>query len=81
MLKSLHIKNFALAENLQIDFQPGLNILTGETGAGKSILVGAIAAVLGERVYTEVIRSGFEKAFVEGVFEVSAIPGMKELLE
>ena len=81
MLRSLHIKNFALAENLQIDFQPGLNILTGETGAGKSILVGAIAAVLGERVYTEVIRSGFEKAFVEGVFEVSAIPGMKELLE
>lgn len=81
MLKSLHIKNFALAENLQIDFQPGLNILTGETGAGKSILVGAIAAVLGERVYTEVIRSGFEKAFVEAVFEVSAIPGMKQLLE
>ncbi|MCB0265509.1 MAG: AAA family ATPase, partial [Calditrichaeota bacterium] len=49
MLKQLQIRNWALAENLSIEFQPNLNILTGETGAGKSILVGAIAAVLGGR--------------------------------
>lgn len=81
MLKYLHIRNFALAENLQIDFQPGLNILTGETGAGKSILVGAIAAVLGGRVYTEVIRTGFDKAFVEAVFHIAALPAVKKLLK
>jgi DNA repair protein RecN (Recombination protein N) len=81
MFKYLHIRNFALAENLQIDFQPGLNILTGETGTGKSILVGAIAAVLGGRVYSEVIRTGFDKAFVEAVFDVSALPGVRGLLE
>lgn len=81
MLKYLHIRNFALAENLEIDFQSGLNILTGETGAGKSILVGAIAAVLGGRVYTEVIRTGFDKAFVEAVFDISSQEPIRNLLE
>ena len=81
MLKQLHIRNWALAENLSIEFQPHLNILTGETGAGKSILVGAIAAVLGGRVYTEVIRTGFDKAFVEAVFGITDLPRLKQLLE
>lgn len=81
MLKFLHIRNFALAEDLQIEFRPGLNILTGETGAGKSILVGAIAAVLGGRVYTEVIRTGFDRAFVEAIFDARNLPPLKALLE
>lgn len=81
MLKFLHIRNFALAEDLQIEFQTGLNILTGETGTGKSILVGAIAAVLGGRVYTEVIRTGFDKAFVEAVFDISSQRPIRNLLE
>jgi len=80
MLKLLQIRNFALAENLTIEFQPGLNILTGETGAGKSILVGALAAALGERVFTEVVRSGFEKANIEAVFDVSQLPNIASIL-
>ena len=81
MLKQLNIRNWALAENLQIEFGPRLNIVTGETGAGKSILVGAIAAVLGERVFTDVIRTGFEKAFVEAIFDISNLTVVKALLE
>lgn len=81
MLKQIYIRNFAIAEQLDIEFQPGLNILTGETGAGKSILVGAISAVLGGRVYTEVVRTGAEKAFVEAIFDISRLPAVKRLLE
>ncbi len=81
MLKLLQIRNFALAENLTIEFQPGLNILTGETGTGKSILVGALAAALGDRVFTEVVRSGFEKANIEAVFDVSHLPNIRTILE
>ncbi|MGH1363556.1 MAG: DNA repair protein RecN [Calditrichia bacterium] len=81
MLKRIHIRQFALAENLTVEFQSGLNILTGETGAGKSILVGAIGAVLGGRVYTEVIRTGFDKASVEAVFDISSLTKLKTLLD
>ena len=80
MLKFLRIHNFALAEALEIEFNPGLNILTGETGAGKSILVNAIAAVLGDRVYTEVIRTGSEKATVQAVFSVTQLPTVRKKL-
>jgi len=81
MLKLLQIRNFALAENLTIEFQSGLNILTGETGTGKSILVGALAAALGDRVFTEVVRSGFDKANIEAVFDISHLPGIRTMLE
>ncbi|MCB9069372.1 MAG: DNA repair protein RecN [Calditrichae bacterium] len=81
MLKQLQIRNWALAENLSIEFQPNLNILTGETGAGKSILVGAIAAVLGGRAYTEVIRTGFEKAQVEAIYDISKLPKLRMFLD
>ncbi len=80
MLKELHIRNWALAENLQIEFKPHLNILTGETGAGKSILVAAIAAVLGGRVFTEVVRTGFDRAFVEAIFDISRLPVVQQIL-
>lgn len=81
MLKHIHIRNFAVAETLNTEFQPGLNIITGETGTGKSIVVGAISAVLGGRVFTEVVRTGAEKATVEAVFNISKLPGLKKLLE
>ncbi len=81
MLKNIHIRNFALAHSLNVEFRSGLNILTGETGAGKSILVGAISAVLGGRVFTEVVRTGAEKALVEAIFDISSLPNIRHLLE
>lgn len=81
MLKSIYIQNFALAQQLQMDFQQGLNILTGETGTGKSILIGAISAVLGGRISTDVVRAGAEKALVEAIFEISTLPVLKDLLK
>ena len=81
MIRSIHIQNFALAHNLTIEFQRGLNILTGETGTGKSILIGAISAVLGSRVYTEIVRTGAEKATVEAVFEIDHLSELHSLLK
>jgi len=81
MLKSIFIKNFALAHNLQLEFQKGLNILTGETGTGKSILIGAISAVLGGRVYSEIVRSGADKALVEAIFDIHSLSELKNLLK
>jgi DNA repair protein RecN (Recombination protein N) len=71
MLTQLTIQNFALIDRLGIEFGEGFNILTGETGAGKSILIDAIAAALGARVGVEMIRSGTERALVEAAFEVA----------
>lgn len=68
MLRTLSIKNFALIEHLEVGFGPGLNIITGETGAGKSILIGALGLILGERADATSVRTGSEKAVVEGVF-------------
>ena len=68
MLKNLSVKNFALIENAELEFGEGLNILTGETGAGKSILIDALGAVLGNRIGTNQIRSGCEDLRVEAVF-------------
>ncbi|NNE46717.1 MAG: DNA repair protein RecN [Rhodothermales bacterium] len=69
MLRSLHIRDFALIEDLKVSFGPGLNIITGETGAGKSILIGALKMILGERALKDVIRVGAEKSVIEGVFD------------
>lgn len=70
MIEYLSIKNFALVEELNIHFSSGFNILTGETGAGKSTIIGALSLLLGGRAQTEYIRSGTEKAIVEGVFSL-----------
>lgn len=70
MLTELRIRNFALIDQLTVRLGPGLNVLTGETGAGKSIIVGALSLLLGERASAEVVRTGAERASVEGVFEV-----------
>lgn len=70
MLQSLYINNFALIEELTINFKSGFNVLTGETGAGKSILIGALGLLLGERSNQESIRTGCEKAIIEGKFTI-----------
>ncbi len=69
MLRSLYIRDYALIDELEVDFDSGLNIITGETGAGKSILLGALKLLLGDRASTEVLRTGAKKAVVEGVFD------------
>src|SRR5919108_615854 len=70
MLQDLTIRNFALLEEVRLTFGAGLNVLTGETGAGKSILIDAIGVVLGGRASTDVIRAGAERATVEAIFSV-----------
>ena len=79
MLTLLHIENIAVIEQADIRFDWGFNILTGETGAGKSIIIDAISAILGERAYREVIRTGTDKAFVSAVFDgVPELPWFAE---
>lgn len=70
MLETLRIRNFALIDELEVDFSAGLNALTGETGAGKSILVGALNLVLGARASSEVVRNGAQRAQIEAVFRL-----------
>jgi|ERR1044071_957980 DNA repair protein RecN (Recombination protein N) len=82
MLKSLIISNFAVVERLRIDFPLGLNVLTGETGSGKSIIVDALGLLLGNRSSSAQIRTGTSKACVEGVFQFTRAKqqGMREVL-
>ena len=70
MLLSLNINNYAIIDNLSIEFDEGLNIITGETGAGKSIIIGALSLVLGEHAKTENIRTGKDKAVIQALFTV-----------
>ena len=70
MLRYLNIRNLAVIETLEVTFQPGLNVLTGETGAGKSIVVGAVGLLLGDRASADMIRTGEETAIVQAVFDI-----------
>lgn len=81
MLNTLTVWNFALLEHIQIEFDKGLNILTGETGAGKSILIDALGAMLGSRLSTELIRQGRDWLRVEAVFSLEDQPGVVAFLE
>src|SRR3569833_1366953 len=82
MLRDIHIRNFALIDDLSLSFGAGLNILTGETGAGKSIVIDALGFVLGDRVnVSDSIRTGADRAAVEAVFELRASDtGVREKL-
>jgi DNA repair protein RecN (Recombination protein N) len=71
MLTRLHIRNFALIDDVELEFGEGFNVLTGETGAGKSILIDAINAVLGGRGGPEWLRTGADRATIEAVFEIA----------
>jgi DNA repair protein RecN (Recombination protein N) len=75
VLTELRLENYAVIDNLVVEFGPGLNLLTGETGAGKSILIDALALLLGEKASTEVIRSGAERAVIAAVFEAEGAAG------
>jgi DNA repair protein RecN (Recombination protein N) len=80
MLKSLTIRNYALIESVEIEFESGLNILTGETGAGKSIIIDALSLILGDRANADVVRKGSDKAIVEGLFGMGKNERVKTLL-
>ena len=69
MLRYLNIRNLAVIESLEVSFQPGLNVITGETGAGKSIVVGAVGLLLGDRASSDIVRTGEDTAVVQAVFE------------
>ncbi len=73
MLEEMHIRNFAIIDQLELDFQPGFNVITGETGAGKSIIIDAVALLLGAKADTAFIRTGAERAVVEGIFRLSGL--------
>jgi len=80
MLTDLTIKNFAIIESLHVPFQPGLNVLTGETGAGKSIIIDAVSLILGGRASADLIRTGEDEAVVEALFDVSSSPSISAVL-
>ncbi len=81
MLQRLLIQNYAIIDEIQIKFSSGLNIITGETGAGKSILMGALNLILGERAETNVLLNKEKKCIVEGVFSIDAKDGVKQFLQ
>ncbi len=78
MLQELRIKNFAIINELNLTFSKGLNILTGETGAGKSIILNAVHLLLGDKATEELIRSSEEEANIEALFEISGNWEVKE---
>jgi DNA repair protein RecN (Recombination protein N) len=81
MIESLHISNYALIDNIDIAFKPGLNIITGETGAGKSIMLGALSLLLGARADMKSVRNADRKTVIEAVFGVGEYPALKSFCE
>ena len=80
MLRFLNIANFALIDSLQIEFQSGLNVLSGETGSGKSIIIDALGLLLGEKGSADMIRTGEDRAYVEGIFEFQGNRPLAQLI-
>ena len=77
MIESLHISNYALIDKIDIDFHAGLNIITGETGAGKSIILGALSLILGERADTKVVRDNQRKSVIEAIFSTKGYESLE----
>ena len=71
MLQSLHIQNYALIDQLDISFEKGFSVITGETGAGKSILLGAIGLLLGQRADLKMLKAGAQRCIIEAEFDLS----------
>lgn len=81
MLKSLNIKDFALVDKLELEFEKGMISLTGETGAGKSILLGAIGIISGDKAKKNAVRSGSDKAIISSIFDIHYLPSVKAFLK
>src|SRR5512138_2168653 len=81
MLTVLQISNIALIDDLQVEFERGLNLLTGETGSGKSIIVDALGVLIGGRFASDVVKAGEKRAFIEGLFSVERNTELEELLQ
>ena len=81
MLLELTVENYAVIERLKVRFHTGLNLLTGETGSGKSIVVDALGLLLGGRAFADMVRSGEARARVAGIFEVGNSAAIRRLLE
>src|SRR5690349_14980901 len=81
MLLELHVENYAVVDRLRVRFHPGLNLLTGETGSGKSIVVDALGLLLGGRASPDMIRTGATRARISGIFEVAPSPALAQILE
>ena len=81
MLLEISIKNFAIIEEISLTFENGMTVLTGETGAGKSIIIDAMNLMLGARASLDVIRHGANKAEIEGLFSVGENPALTQILE
>ena len=77
MIELLRIENLAVVERAEISFGPGLNVLTGETGAGKSIVLGALALLAGARASADAVRDGADEAVVEAIFRTDALPELE----
>ena len=80
MIETLTISNYALIDHIELRFQPGLNIITGETGAGKSIMLGALSMLFGNRADTKVVRDKDKKSVVEGVFDITDYDEIEKIL-
>src|SRR6266704_5973978 len=78
MLLEINIKDFAIIDNLHLRLHRMFNVFTGETGAGKSIIIDAMGALLGGKIGAEMVRSGCERATVEGVFSIGALPPISD---
>ena len=81
MLLELAVENYAVIEKVRVRFHPGLNLLTGETGSGKSIVVDALGLLLGGRASPEMVRTGTDRARISGIFEIAESPALANLLE
>ncbi len=77
MLIELRVRDYAVIDDLSLELKPGLNVLSGETGAGKSIIVGALSLLVGERASSQAVRKGAHKAVVEAAFDISAMPDLE----
>src|ERR1051326_4378360 len=81
MLAELVVENYAVIERVRVRFHAGLNLLTGETGSGKSMVVDALGLLFGGRASADMVRAGAERARIAGVFDVAPVPALLRLLE